>query len=829
MTQWYRSRLRAFGVSALLGGSLLLVPPASPAGAAPPTAPAGVSTDAPSDVLSVVPEGGSRSAFRYTSPSGETEKPFGFVSTGGSVRVQPLGENPQPALKAKTGAPVAAAAATAAAATYRTTIKIDSSNWTAWNKTIHLWNRDTWIYVPVTNPGNSLTATADLPPGNYFVGTMYGAYDVDSYLLTKSFTVTTRAQTVVLAQASAREVALKVDDATARHDGSAVWLSLPNGDLIGFAGGYNNTRTYVTTASTPGTTLRAHEILTKKGSTALQPSPYRYDLSKSWAHPFPSSLINTSKTAALAKTTTTIRGQGINTPGTYESVSMFNEWTGVYLPTQMRLPATFVEYVTPGVTVSRLAQYGASQYLDLGDRVLPAGLSPATTAGAGPLVPGHRKYNDDSRRIGNQLQIVENMPYGDSAGNHGYDYAAKATVELSADGQVLKTSGTGSMVVDVPAVEQTYRLKQTHARTVAGSLLATKVDSDWTFTSGTTTRGVLDLMDLAMSSTGLDQRNRAGAAPVTLTVVPSTRRTAAASTIQAIEWSTDDGATWTDLPFTASGAGVTASVAVPATAAFVSLRVIAENDQGGKLTRTVQRAFAGPATGADETTGDVTVSNVTINGGSVLNLGTSGTTTVTATFTASAPSGIAGAGLFLWHGAYNAPDGVQLADTNCTPVNATTANCSATLYIWDVRHLFSSNALAGTWRASAWATAKDGTGLAHRHSAGILVVKRVTKLAAANATPEPVTRGRVITIASTLTRADWATGTYAAYANRTVTLQWFKRGAKRWTTVKSVKSNAKGQLKTTVKATADGSYRLVYTTDPASSGTVSISDYIDVR
>jgi hypothetical protein len=494
----------------------------------------------------------------------------------------------------------------------------------------------------------------------------------------------------------------------------------------------------------------------------------------------------------------------------------------------MRLPATFVEYVTPNVGFSRFVQYGSSQYLDLANRNLPAGLAPATTVGAGPLAPGRRKYDDDSRRYGNQLQILENMPYGDSAGNHGYDYAAKATVELSVDGRVLKTSDTGSLMADVPAGEQTYRLKQTHTRTVAGSQLATKVDSDWTFTSAGTTGGLLDLMDLAFTSTGLDQRNRAGTAPVTLTVVPSTRRTAAASTIRTLEWSTDDGATWTDLPFTASGAGVTGSLEVPATAAFVSLRITADNDRGGKLTRTVQRAFAGPATGADEKTGGVTISNVTFNGGSVLNLGTSGTTSVTAAFTASAPSGIADAGLFLWHGEYNTPDGIHPASTSCTPVNATTANCTATLYFWDVRHLFSSNALAGIWRASAWATAKEGTGHAHRHSAGTLLVKRVTRLATADATPEPVKKGKTITIASTLTRADWATGAYAPYAG-TVTLQWFKSGGKTWTRVKSVRSDAKGQLKTTVTATADGYYRFVYTGDAVSSGAVSTSDYIDVR
>jgi hypothetical protein len=810
----------------LLGGPLLVVPAGSPAVAVPPTVPAG----APSDVLSVVPQGGDRSTFRYASASGDTDEAVGFVSTGGTVRVQPLGENGQTALKAKTGAPAAAGAVITAAVTYRTTLRIDSSNWSAANKMIHLWNRDTWAYVPLDNPGSSLTATADLPPGNYFVATMYGISGVDSYLLTRSFTVTDRAQTVVLAQSSAKEVALRVDDTTARHDASAVWLSLPNGDLIGFAGGYNNTRTYVTTASTPGTTLRTHQILTKKGATALQPSPYRYDLTQSWAHPFPAALISTSKTASLARTTTTIRAQGINTSGVYDSVPDFGEWAGANLPTQMRLPATFVEYVTPGVSVSRGVRYGATQNLDLGPRTLPAGLSPSTTIGAGPLVPGRRKYNDDSRRYENQLQILENMPYGDSAGSYGYDYAAESTLELSADGQVLKTSDTGGMSVDVPARAQTYRLKQTHTRTVAGSQLATKVDSDWTFTSGSTpSYSLLDLMDLAVTSTGLDQRNRAGVAPVTLTVVPSTRRTAAVSTVRAVEWSTDDGATWTDLPFTASGAGVTASLAVPATAAFVSLRITADNDQGGKLTRTVQRAFAGPATGTDETTGGVAVSNVTINRGSVLNLGTSGTAAVTATFTASAPSGIAGAGLFLWHGAYNSPDGVQLADTTCTPVNATTANCSATLYVWDVRYLFSSNALAGTWHASAWATAKDGTGLAHRHSAGTLVVKRATRLVTANATPEPVKKGKTITITSTLTRADWSTGAVTPYANRAVRLQWFKRGGTKWVDVKWVKSNAKGQLKTTVKATADGYYRFICNTDTVSAGVTSTADYIDVR
>jgi hypothetical protein len=371
-------------------------------------------------------------------------------------------------------------------------------------------------------------------------------------------------------------------------------------------------------------------------------------------------------------------------------------------------------------------------------------------------------------------------------------------------------------------------LEQTTTRKVAWSQLSTKIHSDWTFTSGSAARGRLPLMDLAISASGLDQRNRAGTGPVGLTVVPSTRQVTAAGTVRTLEWSADDGATWTDLPFAESGRGVAASLRVPDTAAFVALRVTAGNDQGGTLSRTVLRAIAGPATARDETVGGVTISNVKVNYDRGLILGTSGTVPMTATFTASAPSGIEGGGLYLWHGAYNTPDGVQTATTECRAVNTTTANCTASLYIWDVRYLFSSNALAGTWRASVWATAKDGVGLADRHSAGSVVIKRATRLSA-NAGPEPVKKRKKVTVTGLLARADWTTGPYGPYPYRAVVLQWIKRGAKKWVNVKTVRSDAKGRLTATDKARADGSYRFVYVTDSTSAGAVSAADYVDVR
>ncbi|GGN73346.1 hypothetical protein GCM10010112_42580 [Actinoplanes lobatus] len=818
-----RSGLRSFGVgtAVLLGGSLLVAPVAAHADTPRTATPA-----AATDEITLVPETGGRTAIQVTPASGEPTAPVGFVSTGGTVRAERLDGSSGPEVTAKTGAP-AARTSVAAGTTYRTTIRIDSQSNAAPSKSIHLWNIDTWTYAAVDNPNGTLYATADLPPGNYLVAAMYGWSGSNTYLLSRSFTVKDRTQTVALAESATREVALKADDPTAQNSANAVWLSMPNGDLVGFSGGYA-ARTFVSTAAVTGVVLRAHQLLTKSGSTTLRPSPYRYDLTQSWAHPFPASLVSTVKTASLAKTTTTLRAQGVNTTGWYATVPNVGEWTGAYLSTPVRLPATFTEYVTPGIEVDGIARYGTGYILSLGSRTLPAGASADTTVGSAPVAPARRPWRDDSRRTPDQIHVNENMIHTDTDGNTGLDQAAKVSTTLRAGDRVLATADTPGMVVDVPAGEQAYHLEQTATRRVGWSQLSTSIHSDWTFASAGTSTGLLPLIDLAFSASGLDQRNRAGTAPVNLTVVPSTRRTAAATTIETIEWSADDGATWADLPFTASGAGVTASLAVPSTAAFVSLRVTARNADGGALTRTVLRSFAGPATAGDQATGDVTISNVKVNGGRPLNLGTSGTAWVTTTFTASAPSGIDRAGLALWHGAYNAPDGRETATATCTPVSATTANCSASVYLWDVRYLISGNALAGAWQAAVWATAKDGSGYAERQRAGSLVMKRVTRLTT-NATPEPVKKGKKITVSGVLTRADWSTGAYGPYAYRTVLLQRFKRGGTAWTNVKYVRTDAYGRLSTTVKATADSSYRYVYFTDATSTAVVSVSDYVDVR
>ena len=80
-----------------------------------------------------------------------------------------------------------------------------------------------------------------------------------------------------------------------------------------------------------------------------------------------------------------------------------------------------------------------------------------------------------------------------------------------------------------------------------------------------------------------------------------------------------------------------------------------------------------------------------------------------------------------------------------------------------------------------------------------------------------------------VTRANWDTHKYQAYAGRTVSLQFKAVGAKAYTTVRKVKSNRTGVLRTTVKATRSGTWRWVYYGNTTSGAKASAGDYVVVR
>ncbi|MGW2893862.1 DUF5707 domain-containing protein [Streptomyces sp. NPDC001212] len=223
-------------------------------------------------------------------------------------------------------------------------------------------------------------------------------------------------------------------------------------------------------------------------------------------------------------------------------------------------------------------------------------------------------------------------------------------------------------------------------------------------------------------------------------------------------------------------------------------------------------ALAVPAAQADDVSGDTKISNVVVNGGKPVVVGATAAKNVTVTFTATDDSGIDWAQLILFHGPnVDKADSGALANSSdgtakCTKVDATTSKCTSTFTLQPQYNLI--NKVAGTWKVWAVAAAKDGDYL-QKDNAKSFSVQRLSKLTT-SAKPKPVKKGKSVTVSGKLTRADWESGKYSGYTGQAVKLQFRKKGTTTYKTLKTVKTNSTGALKTTVKATADGYYRFSF-------------------
>ncbi|OEJ26336.1 calcium-binding protein [Streptomyces agglomeratus] len=234
----------------------------------------------------------------------------------------------------------------------------------------------------------------------------------------------------------------------------------------------------------------------------------------------------------------------------------------------------------------------------------------------------------------------------------------------------------------------------------------------------------------------------------------------------------------------------------------------------------------------DEIEGDIKITKVVVNGGKNVVVGTTAAKTFKIAITATDPSGIEGGDQFLWHGSAfneNEIDGALTSEqdaADCVQASATTSTCTVSVTVDPQLDLY-KNALAGTWKVWASVYAKDGDYI-FKEIAGTARVQRASKLTV-NASPEPVVKGKTITITGKLSRANWETSTYAGYTAQPVKLQFRKAGTTTYTTVKTVNTNSTGDLKTTVTAASDGYWRYSFagtTTTPAIS---AAGDYLDVR
>ncbi|MFF3347352.1 DUF5707 domain-containing protein [Streptomyces sp. NPDC002779] len=227
-----------------------------------------------------------------------------------------------------------------------------------------------------------------------------------------------------------------------------------------------------------------------------------------------------------------------------------------------------------------------------------------------------------------------------------------------------------------------------------------------------------------------------------------------------------------------------------------------------------------------------TVSNVTVNAGKNLVFGTTTVKTFDVSLTATHESGIADAYIDLWHGTdvetdvdgYLAPN--EEAAT-CTAVSDTTSTCKLTI-TGDTYDDLYANTLAGNWHVTAGVLANDGE-IYWNDYYKTHKVQRASKLTV-NASPEPVAKGKTITVSGKLTRANWETLSYSGIpSGQSVVLQFRKKDATTYSNVKGIKTTTGGALKTTVTASTDGYYRYVYKGITSTAPATATGDFVDVQ
>ncbi|MGW3631273.1 hypothetical protein ACWD7F_14075 [Streptomyces sp. NPDC005122] len=255
---------------------------------------------------------------------------------------------------------------------------------------------------------------------------------------------------------------------------------------------------------------------------------------------------------------------------------------------------------------------------------------------------------------------------------------------------------------------------------------------------------------------------------------------------------------------------------------------------------------------ASAATPDLTFSNVVVNNGKAIVVGTTSTVKVPVTYTLTHPVGLvidgttSAAGITLYRGPSLSkmrnemePDDAPNCTTKSTTATTVTQSCAEVIAIAPQDYLYGA-ADAGTWKVAGFyghlTTDNDDSddhisfdyGYDIWGGLGTTQVKRAAKLTT-DATPEPVKKGKTLTVRGALTRADWETTKYSGYAGQPVTLQFRAKGATAYKTVKTVTSGTAGTLTTTVKASADGTYRYLFAGTTTTGATTATGDYVDVK
>lgn len=241
-------------------------------------------------------------------------------------------------------------------------------------------------------------------------------------------------------------------------------------------------------------------------------------------------------------------------------------------------------------------------------------------------------------------------------------------------------------------------------------------------------------------------------------------------------------------------------------------------------------ALAGPAAGAGQDDSGTKFWNIDVNHDRDYTVGVEAARkrVFSVSATVSDPSGVQSVSYELWHGADRATaDGVLVGASHCVKLNETTSYCEA-LVTADPNTNLRSNALAGVWTITPVAT--DGAGNVTRGDGAYLArIKRQTYMSQTVATPQPVKKGKELTVKARMTVAGWETRKNVPLIGHQVLLQYRKGTSGAFVTLKKVKTDRNGWATATVRATADGAYRYDFAGTSLTSATTGSADFVDVR
>ncbi|MGW5059679.1 hypothetical protein ACWEQ2_20590 [Streptomyces sp. NPDC004096] len=239
------------------------------------------------------------------------------------------------------------------------------------------------------------------------------------------------------------------------------------------------------------------------------------------------------------------------------------------------------------------------------------------------------------------------------------------------------------------------------------------------------------------------------------------------------------------------------------------------------------------ATGAHaEGRGDIRVVKTVVNGGGNVIVGTTKTIRYPIDITIKDNSGVKKlTDVFTFNRTNAYTFATWNGDSSCTKKSATTSVCRATMTIapdWiPDSDTIDTNRVAGVWRVDATVKANDGDYWISDDIAEYKV-KRAAQLTTVIA-PAKVAKGAKVAVTGKLSRANWEDLKYHGFTGQQVKLQFRKKGAAHYNTVKTVTTGDAGKLTTHVTVTSAGSWRWYFPGTTTTSLKVSAGDSLNLK